>query len=154
MRLEVISPGKTKEGYLRVGIEDFAGRISHYARLEIKTVREIKGGQEPALIRESEGRLLLEKCGKSAFVVALDPAGRFLSSEEFAALFTDWESQGRQVVAFLVGGPHGLAETVVRRADLVLSLSAMTFTHEMARLLLLEQIYRAYSIKSGSGYHK
>lgn len=154
MRLELISPGKTKEGYLRAGIEDFAGRISHYAKIDMKAVKEIKGPHESDRAREKEGKLLLESCSKGAFLVALDPAGSGLSSEKFAELVGDWENQGRQVVSFIIGGPEGLAAAVVNRADLVLSLSPMTFTHEMARLLLLEQLYRAYTIKAGTKYHK
>ncbi len=154
MRLELVSPGKTKEDYLRTGIEDFAGRISHYAKIEIKAVKEKKGIADSDRARETEGKLQLESCSKSAFPVVLDPAGRQVSSEQFAELVGDWENQGKQVVSFIIGGPEGLSETVVKRADLVLSLSSMTFTHEMARLLLLEQIYRAYSIKAGTKYHK
>jgi len=121
MRLELLFPGKTKEAYLKKGIDDFSERLSHYV--------------------------------KTDFVV-LDPGGRQLSSEEFAGMVENWEGQGRQVVSFIIGGPDGLSPAVIARADLLLSLSRMTFTHEMARLLLLEQLYRAYSIKAGTKYHK
>ena len=154
MRLELIFPGKTKESYLKKGIADFATRLSHYVKTDFKIIKDRTGGKDTVRALQLEGEQLLENCSKSAYVVVLDPGGRQLSSEEFAKTIDDWEGKGRQVVSFIIGGPEGLSPVVIARADLLLSLSKMTFTHEMARLLLLEQLYRAYSIKAGTKYHK
>ncbi|MEW6288730.1 MAG: 23S rRNA (pseudouridine(1915)-N(3))-methyltransferase RlmH [Thermodesulfobacteriota bacterium] len=154
MRLELLFPGKTKEAYLKKGIDDFSERLSHYVKTDFKIIKDRSGAQDTARAMRLEGEQLLENCSKSAWVVVLDPGGRQLSSEEFAGMVENWEGQGRQVVSFIIGGPDGLSPAVIARADLLLSLSRMTFTHEMARLLLLEQLYRAYSIKAGTKYHK
>ncbi|HET98711.1 MAG TPA: 23S rRNA (pseudouridine(1915)-N(3))-methyltransferase RlmH [Desulfurivibrio alkaliphilus] len=162
MRFELLFLGKTREDYLARGIDDFAGRLGRYVELKITTIKAPKpprsggvknDGEERRLICE-EGRLLLSHLPEGARLVALDPGGRMATSPELAELLIRWEEQGVSRVAFALGGPLGLAPEVKARADLVLSLSALTFTHEMARLLLLEQLYRAWTIKIGSGYHK
>jgi 23S rRNA (pseudouridine1915-N3)-methyltransferase len=101
-----------------------------------------------------EGKQLLSKIEKKAFVVALDPTGSALTSEQLAEKIELWENQAYPIIIFLIGGPTGLSNEVQERADFILSLSQMTFTHEMARFILLEQLYRAFSIKAGSKYHK
>ncbi len=156
MRFELLFLGKTKEKYLAAGIEDYRKRLSRYAEVEIRTIKEKKWGAREAeeKIKEEEARLLLGHATESTLRVALDPTGRQLNSEEFAELLGNWETQGRRRITFLIGGPLGLADSLRQEADAVLSLSAMTFTHEMARLLLVEQLYRACSIRAGSQYHK
>ncbi|MCJ7602442.1 MAG: 23S rRNA (pseudouridine(1915)-N(3))-methyltransferase RlmH [Desulfobulbaceae bacterium] len=154
MRVELIFPGKTKEVYLKKGIDDFTERLSHYVKTDFKIIKDRSGFKDAARAVLLEGEQLLENCGKSAYVVVLDPGGRQFSSEEFARMVENWEGQGRQVISFVIGGPEGLSPAVLARADLLLSLSRMTFTHEMTRLVLLEQLYRAYSIKAGTKYHK
>lgn len=154
MRLELVFPGKTREGYLKAGIDDFSKRLSHFVKLDCKVIKDRAGMADPRRAVEKEGQKLLESCAKSAFLVALDPTGRQVSSEKLAQLVDNWEIQGRQVISFIIGGADGLSKKVVDQAHMVLSLSQMTFTHEMARLLLLEQLYRAYNIKAGTKYHK
>jgi len=154
MRLELIFPGKTKEAYLKKGIDDFNERLSHYVKTDFKIIKDRSGSKDAARAVLLEGEQLLENCSKSAYVVVLDPGGRQFSSEEFARMVENWEGQGRQVISFVIGGPEGLSPAVLARADLLMSLSRMTFTHEMTRLVLLEQLYRAYSIKAGTKYHK
>lgn len=148
--------GKTKEPYLAAGIADFAGRLRHFAELDLPVVREKKRAakDDSARLAREEGQALVHGLPRSARIVALAPGGSQLSSEEFAGLLGRWEEQGIREAAFLIGGPTGLPADLVRDADFVLSLSRMTFTHEMARLLLLEQLYRAFSIRAGTGYHK
>ncbi|MGV1099041.1 23S rRNA (pseudouridine(1915)-N(3))-methyltransferase RlmH [Thiovibrio sp. JS02] len=148
--------GKTREAYLAAGIDDFRERLRRYAQIETPIVREKKrtAREEPERLKQEEAQALARHVAAAAKVVALDLSGKQLGSEEFAEFITRWEEQGVREVAFLIGGPLGLAAEVVSRADLVLSLSRMTFTHEMARLLLLEQLYRAFTIKAGTGYHK
>lgn len=156
MRFELLFLGKTKEKYLAAGIEDFCNRLNRYAEVEIKTLKEIKWGsnESPEKIKKEETARLLAACTQPTMIVALDPGGKQASSEELAQLLQQWEEQGRRKITFIIGGPLGLAQPIRQSADLLLSLSAMTFTHEMARLLLLEQLYRASSIRAGSKYHK
>ena len=162
--MKIILPllGKTKEQYLAAGIDDFAGRLRRFVQLDLPVLKEKKNAakEDAARLQSEEGQILLggvqqiTGAGGAARVVALAPAGRQLSSEELADLLSRWEDQGVREIAFLIGGPTGLAPELIEKADYVLSLSRMTFTHEMARMLVLEQLYRAYSIKAGTGYHK
>ncbi len=156
--MKIILPflGKTKEQYLAAGIDDFGGRLRRYAQLDLPVLKEKKNAtkEDTARQQNEEGQILLGSIPPSARIVALAPAGRQLSSEGLADLLSRWEDQGVREIAFLIGGPTGLAPELVQKADYVLSLSRMTFTHEMARLLVLEQLYRAFSIKAGTGYHK
>lgn len=159
--MKIILPllGKTKEQYLAAGIDDYAGRLKRYALLEMPVLKEKKNAakEDKTRLQHEEGQILLSsvpQSGGAVRVVALDPAGQQLSSEELAELLCRWEDHGVREIAFLIGGPTGLAAELVKKADYMLSLSRMTFTHELARLLVLEQLYRAYSIKAGSGYHK
>ena len=156
MRFVFLFPGKTKEAYLEQGIADFLSRLSRYADCEIRTVKERRPAKgEPAeKIVEEEGRSILAALPKPSLLVVLDPGGRAISSEDFAELLDRWESEGRRAVTFVVGGHLGLSSQVLETADDKISLSKMTFTHEMARLILLEQLYRAFTIRVGSGYHK
>ncbi|MHB8150238.1 MAG: 23S rRNA (pseudouridine(1915)-N(3))-methyltransferase RlmH [Desulfobulbia bacterium] len=156
--MKIILPllGKTKEQYLGAGIDDFAGRLRRFVQLELPVLKEKKSGakEDAARLQNEEAQILLGSVPQSAKVVALAPLGQQLSSEELADLLCRWEDQGVREIAFLIGGPTGLAPKLVEKADYVLSLSRMTFTHEMARMLVLEQLYRAFSIKAGTGYHK
>jgi len=106
------------------------------------------------VVRRREGGQLLEASREASLRVALAPAGRELTSEELSRLLGEWEMQGQRMVSFLVGGHAGLDPEVVGQSGMVLSLSRMTFTHELSRLLLLEQLYRAWSIKAGHVYHR
>jgi 23S rRNA (pseudouridine1915-N3)-methyltransferase len=148
--------GKTREQYLAAGIDDFAKRLKHFVQIDYPIIKEKKKSAKdlPDRLKNEESRLLLQNISKSSLIIALDPTGRQMNSEGFAELLSKWENQGVKDAAFLIGGPLGLADEVLQKADLVLSLSKMTFTHEMARLLLFEQLYRAFTIKAGTGYHK
>jgi 23S rRNA (pseudouridine1915-N3)-methyltransferase len=110
--------------------------------------------QPDEVVKLNDSVLLLEHGGAAGLRVALDPTGQSASSEELAALLTTWENQSVGTVCFLIGGHLGLHRSVLQQADMVLSLSRLTFTHEMTRLLLVEQLYRACTIKAGHRYHK
>ncbi|MEN8190220.1 MAG: 23S rRNA (pseudouridine(1915)-N(3))-methyltransferase RlmH [Thermodesulfobacteriota bacterium] len=155
MKLELLFLGKTKAPYLQEGIDDFAGRLRHYCNLAltILKVKKKKGGSGEQEKKE-EGRLLLDNVDPGTVKVVLDAGGRSLSSEGLAEQISRWQNQGVKQVSFLIGGPLGLSDEVISRADLLLSLSRMTLTHDMARLILMEQLYRAYTIKAGEKYHK
>ncbi len=156
MKIELLFLGKTKESYLAAGLEDFKKRIGYYTKLEIKVIKEQgrKNSLPAKKIIEEEGGKLLEFVKKSSLLVVLDRSGKQVDSVQFAQQITSWENQGRKHVIFALGGPLGLASSVLKRADLILSFSKMTFTHEMARLILMEQLYRAFTIKAGEQYHK
>lgn len=156
MRFELLFLGRTREDFLAAGIDHFLKRLNHFVPAEIRTIREKKWSPREAeeRIRTEEGRMLLARVNRPSLVVALDRTGRQLSSEELAALLAAWRNQGQRCVSFLIGGPLGLSSEVITGSDIVLALSRMTLTHEMARLLLLEQLYRAGTILAGSGYHR
>ncbi len=152
MKLRLVCVGKISEAYLRTGIDDFAGRIGRYLPLTTVELREEKGG-DPRTLREREAERILEKLPAAAFVIALDERGESLNSEGFASLLERHMLHGTPELVLVIGGPYGLGEAVKRRADLLLSLSAMTFTHQMVRLFLLEQLYRGFTILRREPYH-
>lgn len=146
--------GKTRESYLDAGIRDFAGRLSRFALVDLPVLKERHSHKEPdEVIKAAEAALLIEHA-PSGFQVALDPSGKSFDSPALANLLTRWEGQGIATVCFFIGGHLGLHRSVLERADLVLSLSPLTFTHEMTRLILLEQLYRASTLRFGHNYHK
>jgi len=153
MKITILSPGKTKKAYLREAIADFSSRLSHVVKLDYQEVK-VKGGSSKEPDLGKEGEALLAKVPASAYLVCLDISGRTFSSPSFSAFIQEKEQRSIQNICFLIGGPIGLADSLVTKADLRLSFSPMTFTHDMARFLLLEQLYRAYAIKNGTGYHK
>lgn len=154
MRFEIIFPGKTREGYLREGIDDYVNRLRRYVKVDFKVAREYKGKGTEEAVRDTQTTELLKNLPESALILGLDQRGHQYSSEDFADLITGWENQGRDRVAVVIGGHLGFSREFLDRADYLLSISKMTFTHEMVRLIFLEQLYRAYSIKIGSSYHK
>jgi 23S rRNA (pseudouridine1915-N3)-methyltransferase len=155
MRHELLFLGKEKESFLADGISEYASRLRHYAEVEIVLVKEKrKPNQDETALVAWQGEQLLAAVKPGALLVTLDSGGQALSSLELAALMSRWEERGVKLAQYLLGGPLGLAAAVLARADFCLSLSKMTFTHDMARLILLEQLYRAYTIKAGEKYHK
>lgn len=155
MRFELLFLGKTKESYLATGINDYSRRLAHYVQTDIVTVKEKKSqkGEPENLQIETESRSLLQSA-QGTYVVCLDRSGIQIDSMELAAWLQKWEMQAQKKISFVIGGPLGLSPDSLKGADLVLSLSPMTLTHEMTRLLLLEQLYRACTIKAGEKYHK
>jgi 23S rRNA (pseudouridine1915-N3)-methyltransferase len=146
--------GKTREEYLDAGIKDYAKRLSRFVQVEIVVLKNRSPKNIPETVfKQQEAERLLEKIKPSSFIVALDARGRATDSHGLARLIDDWEAKGLQTIYFLVGGHLGLHEDVVAKADMVLSLSQLTFTHEMSRFILMEQMYRAWTIKAGQKYH-
>jgi 23S rRNA (pseudouridine1915-N3)-methyltransferase len=155
LRFEILFLGKTKETYLAAGIAEYAKRLARYTAADIRTLKEkrIKKGESENVLIEKDSEILLQSV-QGSYLVCLDRTGRQMDSLELAAQVERWEMQGQKKITFVIGGPLGLAPAILTKADLVLSLSPMTFTHEMTRLLLLEQLYRACTIKAGEKYHK
>lgn len=150
MRLRIICQGKTKDANLRALQEDYAARIAHFADLRIEEVRPASTGR--AALSAAE-RKMLEKAGDARRVV-LDPKGQDWTSTEFARWMAANAAAGTRETAFLIGGADGFSEAFRRRADFLLSLSRMTLTRDWARALLLEQIYRGFTIARGYPYSR
>lgn len=153
MKLRFIWIGKTKEPNLCALVKDYLNRISHYAKYELQELREVRSSSQAA-VTEGEARAILAALAPDSYTVALDERGQQWSSRELSLAVEKWRAQSVREVAFVIGGSGGLAEAVRARADHVWSLSKLTFTHEMARVLLLEQLYRAYTIIHGHPYQK
>ena len=151
MRVVVIAVGRAKPGALRDLFENYAKRFPW--RLELIEVQE-KRRLPPEELKKREAERLLAAVPQGALIVALDPRGETLDSEGFARKLGAWRDRGRKDIAFLIGGAEGLAEAALERADLALSLGAMTWPHLLVRVLLAEQLYRASSILAGHPYHR
>lgn len=155
MKVRVISVGKLSLPFLRDGVADYASRIGRYVPFSQIELKEEKGGKSgnPDRLVEGEGARILEKIPPGAFLVALDEKGKQLKSTALAEIFRRQMNSGAKDFAVVIGGPYGLSPDIKKRSDLVLSLSAMTLPHQLARLILLEQIYRALTILRGEPYH-
>ena len=153
MRLRVIWTGKTKDTRLRELQSDYEKRLSHFTRCEVVEIRESPGGGSRAGI-DKGSRSISDRLSNGAVAVLLDPKGSEWSSQDLAAQIQRWENQGTKEVAFIVGGPHGVSPELAGRVQQRWSLSRLTLTHEMARVVLLEQLYRAYTIINGLPYQK
>ena len=152
MRIRIIWTGKTRDARLRALIEDYAERLSHFARFEVTELRELGRTDKSGIDKET--KRISDALRPGSMTVLLDPDGTEWTSQALAAQVQSWEGNGIKEVAFVIGGPNGLADDLKARADKRWSLSRLTLTHEMARVLLLEQLYRAYTIVHGLPYQK
>ena len=159
MRINIVCVGKIKEKYLKLGIDEFKKRLSKYCKLEIIELEDEKAPEnlsdkEMLMIKEKEGKKILSKIKDNSYVIALAIDGKNLSSEELAETINKLGVRGISNITFVIGGSLGLSDEVLPRADYKLSFSKMTFPHQLMRLILLEQVYRAYRINNGEPYHK
>lgn len=159
MKISVIAVGKIKEKYFTDAVREYSKRLSRYCRLEILEVPDEKTpeGASQALeeqIKEREGQRILSALKEDAYVIALAIQGKRRTSPELAAHLEQLTVRGVSHLCFVIGGSLGLSEAVLARADEKLSFSDMTFPHQLMRVILLEQIYRAQRITSGEPYHK
>ena len=143
IKISIVSVGKIKEKYIKLGIDEFSKRLSNYCKLEIIEVSDEKAPEnlsdkEMTMVKNKEGLSILSKIKDGAYVIALAIDGKSMSSH----------------IYLVIGGSLGLADIVLDRADMKLSFSKMTFPHQLMRLILLEQLYRAFRINSGQPYHK
>lgn len=152
MHLRILMVGRTGKGPVADLVQDYLGRTRRMATVEEVVVPEAGTGT-PEFQRKREGERLLAAIRPGERVVALDEIGRTFTSPAFAGHLVGWRDQGVRGVAFIIGGAYGLDEPVRERADLLLSLSAMTFPHQLVRALFAEQLYRAFMIMRGSPYH-
>ena len=155
MKIEIPFLGKTKDHYLQEGINTYCSRLSHYTAIEIKQIKvKRRGGQNKKENIIEESRLIDRHISAGSYRMVLDSSGTMMSSEQLSEHLRTLENRGVKQLAVIIGGPAGIDRGQLERADLILSLSKCTFTHDMVRLLILEQLYRAYTIKAGEQYHK
>lgn len=156
MKIKIIALGKIKEKFLKDGIDEFLKRLTPYASVEIVELSpiEIKDENLTDKVLEQEGEKILAQIKSNSYVITLEIEGANFSSEKFAQKLDEIANQGYNEIIFVIGSSCGLSKTVSDRANFKLSLSKMTFLHQFARLLLIEQIYRAFKILKGETYHK
>lgn len=142
--------GKTKDKHWLALQDKYLQRLSHFVRCDITEVKDVS----PHDGKEIEGKRILEKLNQSSFVCLLDVVGEKLSSPKLASTVEGWQNRSVREISFIIGGADGVSAAIAERADLVLSLSFLTFTHEMARVVMLEQLYRAFTIVKGFPYQK
>lgn len=159
MLIQIIGVGKLKEKYLVQGIQEYAKRLTPYIKFQVIEVADEKAPDtlseaEVSIVKEREGERILAQVKESAHVIALAIGGQLWSSEELAAELDRLGTYGTSHVVFVIGGSHGLSDQVLRRAQQRLSFGRMTLPHQLMRLVLTEQIYRAVKINRGEPYHR
>ena len=155
MKIKIIAIGRIKARGFQLAQADYLQRLQRYTKIELTELKDVPThNRTVAHIQEDESRTILNALPDDAFWVVLDRRGEALSSEAFAAFLERLANERTKTVAFAIGGPHGFSDLLRIRADRLLSLSAMTFPHELARVMLLEQLYRAFTILKGEKYHK
>lgn len=159
MKISICCVGKVKESYFRGAIDEYSKRLSRYCKLEILEVADEKtkdhaSEAEDELVKKKEAERLLNVIKDDAYVIALAIDGKGLDSEQLSKKINQLGIQGTSHIQFVIGGSLGLHESVLKRADYKLSFSAMTFPHQLMRVILLEQIYRSYRIMNNEPYHK
>ena len=159
MKIKIVTVGKLKEKYLKDGIAEYTKRILRFAKLEMIELADEKTPDkaselENQKILETEGARILSKVGERDFVVVLAIEGKTFSSEDFSKQLEQASIKGYSTLTFIIGGSLGLAPIVKNRANLSVSFGRLTLPHQLMRLVLVEQIYRAFTIQQGSPYHK
>lgn len=150
MKFKFLWVGRTRYANWKALQDEYLRRLSHFVKYEITEVKDVPRADSTDI----EGNDLLAKINQSSFVVLLDVKGQHLSSHELAAELEKWQNRAHKEIVFLIGGAKGVSPKVAERADFKLSLSFLTFTHEMARVMLIEQLYRAFTINKGFPYQK
>ena len=157
-KINIICIGRIKEKYFADAISEYSKRLSAFCKFSIAELPEEKlrgdNAGEIAAVLTAEGRRIMQKISPSDYVIAMCIEGKQLSSEELSQTLDSAALRGKSTVVFVIGGSYGLSGEVKSRADLRLSMSRMTFPHTLARVILTEQIYRAFEISSGGKYHK
>jgi 23S rRNA (pseudouridine1915-N3)-methyltransferase len=159
VNISIITVGKLKEKYLRQGIEEYLKRLTAYAKVDVIEVSDEKAPEELSelemvQVKQKEGERILAKISQDTYVIALAIQGKLRTSEELADTMDKLATYGKSKIAFVIGGSLGLSEEVIKRSDEQLSFSRMTFPHQLMRLILVEQIYRAFRINRNEPYHK
>jgi len=159
VHIQLITVGKLKEKYLEQGIAEYVKRLGPYAKVQIVEVADEKAPEqlsasEEQQVKQKEGERIMAHIKQDAFVIAMAIDGQMWTSEQLAQQLADLATYGRSQVAFIIGGSLGLSDDVLRRADLKLSFGRITYPHQLIRLVLAEQVYRAFKIMRREPYHK
>lgn len=159
MRITILCVGKIKEKYFTMAIEEYSKRLSRYCKIDVIEIPDEKtpdnaSEAEELQIKKKEGDKILANLKEGAYVIALAIEGKMLDSVELAKKIEEVGTYGASHIIFVIGGSLGLYEEVLKRADYKLSFSRMTFPHQLMRVVLLEQVYRAYRINTNQPYHK
>lgn len=159
MKIRILCVGRLKERFYTEAAAEFTKRLSRFCELEVTELPDEKVPDSPSpaeieKVKQTECARIAAKLQQGDFVIALDPNGKQLSSEGLSELLSSCMLGGRSRIVFVIGGSHGLTEGLKAKADAVLSFSKMTFSHRIFRIMLLEQIYRAFKIINGEPYHK
>ncbi|MFG6146817.1 23S rRNA (pseudouridine(1915)-N(3))-methyltransferase RlmH [Halobacillus sp. B23F22_1] len=159
MKITIVTVGKLKEKYLKQGIDEYIKRLTPYAKVEIIEVPDEKAPEnlseaQMLEVKQKEGERILSKIQQDTYVITLEIEGKQLTSEKLAKQLDDLATYGKSKVAFVIGGSLGLSDEVMKRSDYGLSFSKMTFPHQLMRLMLVEQVYRAFKIIRNEPYHK
>ncbi len=159
MNINLICVGNLKEEWWRSACAEYAKRLSAFCKFSIIELSEAHIAKNPSAaeivrVLEEEGERILAKCKSGDRVIALCIEGKLMTSEELAADFASAAINGKSTIDLIIGGSYGLSPAVKQRADVKMSMGRMTFPHQLARVMLCEQIYRAFSINNGSQYHK
>ena len=155
MKILLVVIGKTDEDYLVTGIKKYVGRLGHYASFEMKEIPDIRNRKSLSeeQQKKAESFLLLSQLQPGDQVVLLDEKGKQYTSVEFSEILSKTLASSAKRLVFVIGGPYGFAQEVYDKANALMSLSPMTFSHQMVRLIFLEQLYRAFTILKGEQYH-
>jgi 23S rRNA (pseudouridine1915-N3)-methyltransferase len=155
MKLTILFVGKTDDGFIKQGVEHYQKRLAHYLPINVIVIPDSKGGVKfpQNILKEKEGELILKQIQSTDFVLLLDDKGKQFSSTEYAEFLQKKMNTGIKNLLVVVGGAFGFSDKVYARANAQLSLSKLTFTHQMVRLIFLEQSYRAMTILKGESYH-
>ena len=154
IKIKIVCVGKIKDNYLNQGISEYLKRLSGYCNIEIVEVKDEKINSDESKVKDIESKRILEKINDKDYVILLDVLGKEFNSEQFADKFQKWIDNGVGNYCFVIGGSLGVNEMVKNRANFLISFSKLTFTHQMIRLMLLEQIYRCFKINNNETYHK
>jgi 23S rRNA (pseudouridine1915-N3)-methyltransferase len=154
MRITLIESGKTRDAFIREGVELYRSRVSRYVPFRIETLPDLKNSRNLTMkeVMEKEGQILLKRLKPGNYVILLDERGQQYHSISFAEYLNSLEGTVNQL-DFVIGGPYGFSEEVYKRADALLSLSRLTFSHQLVRVIFMEQLYRAFTILKGEPYH-
>ncbi|MBS1535182.1 MAG: 23S rRNA (pseudouridine(1915)-N(3))-methyltransferase RlmH [Bacteroidetes bacterium] len=155
MNIKLLAIGKTDQNHLQTLIDDYAKRLSHYIKFDLEVIPDIKNVKNLSeqQQKEKEGELILTKIGSSDQMILLDENGKSFSSVEFSAELQKKMNSGIKTLVFVIGGPYGFSEAVYQQAQGKISLSKMTFSHQMVRLFFVEQLYRGFTILRNEPYH-
>lgn len=156
MKIKIIALGRIKEKFLKEGIDEFLKRLTPYAAVEVIELSPVEIKDEHLIERalDEEGEKILSYIKPQSYVITMEIKGKELSSEEFAEKIVELTNDGQGEIVFVIGSSCGISKNVSARANLKMSMSKMTFLHQFARLILIEQIYRAFKIIKGETYHK